>query len=55
LPTRRSNLVRSGLELTIEAGSRQIGNRKRDRHLRSADFFDAENHPEDADQMCDLR
>jgi polyisoprenoid-binding protein YceI len=31
--------------LTIEATSVQTGNRKRDQHLRSADFFDAENHP----------
>jgi polyisoprenoid-binding protein YceI len=33
------------IELTIDAASVQTGNRKRDRHLRSADFFDAENHP----------
>lgn len=34
------------IELTISAASVQTGNRKRDRHLRSADFFDAENHPQ---------
>ena len=33
------------IELTIDAASVQTGNRKRDDHLRSADFFDAENHP----------
>jgi polyisoprenoid-binding protein YceI len=33
------------IELTIEATSLQTGNRKRDEHLRSADFFDAENEP----------
>ena len=33
------------LELTIEAASVQTGNRRRDRHLRSAAFFDAEHHP----------
>lgn len=33
------------IELTVDANSVQTGNRKRDRHLRSADFFDAENHP----------
>jgi polyisoprenoid-binding protein YceI len=33
------------IELTIDAASLQTGNRKRDRHLRSPDFFDAENHP----------
>lgn len=33
------------IELTIESASVQTANRKRDRHLRSADFFDAENHP----------
>jgi polyisoprenoid-binding protein YceI len=34
------------IALTIEAASVQTGNAKRDRHLRSADFFDAENHPQ---------
>ncbi|HEY1515218.1 MAG TPA: YceI family protein [Solirubrobacteraceae bacterium] len=34
------------IELTIDAGSVQTGNRKRDEHLRSADFFDAENQTE---------
>ena len=33
------------IELTIEAASVETGNRKRDEHLRSADFFDAENQP----------
>jgi polyisoprenoid-binding protein YceI len=33
------------IELTIDAASVQTGNPKRDRHLRSADFFDAENYP----------
>lgn len=33
------------IELTIDAASVQTGNRRRDKHLRSADFFDAENHP----------
>lgn len=33
------------IELTIDAASIQTGNAKRDRHLRSADFFDADNHP----------
>jgi polyisoprenoid-binding protein YceI len=33
------------IELTIEADSLDTENEKRDRHLRSGDFFDAENHP----------
>lgn len=33
------------IELTIDAASLDTGNRKRDKHLRSADFFDVENHP----------
>jgi polyisoprenoid-binding protein YceI len=33
------------IELTIDAASAQTGNRRRDRHLHSTDFFDAENHP----------
>jgi polyisoprenoid-binding protein YceI len=34
------------IELTIDAGSINTNNSFRDRHLRSADFFDANNHPE---------
>lgn len=34
------------IALTIDAASVQTGNPKRDQHLRSADFFDAENHPQ---------
>jgi polyisoprenoid-binding protein YceI len=34
------------VELTIDAASVQTGNRKRDRHLVSADFFDVENQPQ---------
>jgi len=37
--------VDPAIELTVDANSVQTGNRKRDRHLRSADFFDAVNHP----------
>jgi polyisoprenoid-binding protein YceI len=33
------------IELTIDGASVETGNRKRDRHLRSGDFFDVENHP----------
>jgi polyisoprenoid-binding protein YceI len=33
------------IELTIEADSLDTSNAKRDRHLRSADFFDAGTHP----------
>jgi polyisoprenoid-binding protein YceI len=35
----------AGGELTIEAASLDTGHRKRDAHLRSADFFDVSNHP----------
>jgi polyisoprenoid-binding protein YceI len=37
---------RRRLELTVEADSLNTGNAKRDEHLRSADFFDAQRHPE---------
>ena len=33
------------IELTLDAASVQTGNRKRDQHLRSPDFFDAGNYP----------
>src|SRR5579875_450665 len=32
-------------ELAVDARSINTGNARRDRHLRSADFFDAERHP----------
>lgn len=41
------DLARSpAIELTIDAGSLNTKNKLRDRHLRSADFFDAANHPQ---------
>ena len=33
------------IELTVEADSLDTANEKRDRHLRSPDFFDADSHP----------
>jgi polyisoprenoid-binding protein YceI len=33
------------IDLTIDAASVRTGNRKRDQHLRSADFFDVESQP----------
>lgn len=37
---------RRRMELTIDAASLDTGNPQRDKHLRSADFFDAEHNPE---------
>jgi polyisoprenoid-binding protein YceI len=34
------------IELTIEADSLETKNKQRDKHLRSDDFFDVENHPQ---------
>ena len=34
------------IELTIDADSLDTGNPRRDRHLRSSEFFDAEEHPQ---------
>jgi polyisoprenoid-binding protein YceI len=34
------------IELTIDAASVSTRNRRRDRHLRSADFFDVDHYPE---------
>jgi polyisoprenoid-binding protein YceI len=34
------------MELTVDAASLDTGNRRRDEHLRSTDFFDAKHHPE---------
>ena len=38
--------ARPAIELAIATDSIDTGNRKRDEHLRSADFFDADAHPE---------
>jgi polyisoprenoid-binding protein YceI len=38
--------ARPAIELAIAADSIDTGNRRRDEHLRSADFFDADAHPE---------
>jgi polyisoprenoid-binding protein YceI len=40
------NLDASSVEFTIKTASIDTDNEKRDGHLRSADFFDAENYPE---------
>src|ERR1700722_18839432 len=34
------------MTLTIDASSLRTGSRKRDKHLRSAAFFDTQNHPD---------
>ncbi len=41
-----NNLDASSVEFTIQAASINTKNEKRDGHLRSSDFFDAETHPE---------
>ncbi|MHB1808832.1 MAG: YceI family protein [Solirubrobacteraceae bacterium] len=38
--------ARPAVQLTIQAASLDTGNARRDKHLRSADFFDVEHHPE---------
>ncbi len=40
-----ADLVKSQIEAEIDAGSVDTGIPDRDNHLRSADFFDAANHP----------
>lgn len=39
------DLSKSGVEVTIGVASVSTGNADRDKHLRSADFFDAEKYP----------
>jgi polyisoprenoid-binding protein YceI len=40
------NIANSSVQFSIDAASVNTKNEKRDEHLRSADFFDAANHPE---------
>ncbi|HSH00291.1 MAG TPA: YceI family protein [candidate division Zixibacteria bacterium] len=40
-----SNLSGGAVEFTVQVASIDTDNEKRDNHLRSADFFDAANHP----------
>lgn len=40
-----ANPVASSVEFTVQTASIDTKNERRDNHLRSADFFDAENHP----------
>ncbi|MCC6599077.1 MAG: YceI family protein [Crocinitomicaceae bacterium] len=44
--TEGGNFSSAKIEFTAEAGSVNTGDEQRDKHLKSADFFDAENHPE---------
>lgn len=45
-------VVRGALQ--IESASLHTGNRKRDKHLRSVDFFDVEAHPEITFALTDM-
>jgi len=40
-----ADMTKGSVEITIETASINTRNEDRDNHLRSADFFDAENHP----------
>lgn len=40
-----NDITKSSVAVVIKAASIDTGNEKRDNHLRSADFFDAEKHP----------
>jgi polyisoprenoid-binding protein YceI len=42
----QANPAASTVELTIKTASVDTGNENRDKHLRTADFFDAEKNPE---------
>ena len=44
--TDQSDLARSSVSATIRASSLDTGNKRRDAHLQSRDFLDADNYPE---------
>jgi polyisoprenoid-binding protein YceI len=49
------DLGNSSVEVIIETASVNTRNDKRDEHLRSADFLDAENHPEITFRSSEIR
>lgn len=49
------DLTDSKIEVTIDAASINTRNEDRDNHLRSADFFDAENHPKITFAATDIK
>lgn len=53
--TTAPELLDSQANVTIDMSSITTGNEQRDGHLRSADFFDAENHPQMSFRSTGLR
>src|SRR5580704_884830 len=45
LTLNETDRTRSSVEATIDVNTIKTGDEKRDEHLKSADFFDAENYP----------
>ncbi|AXK36109.1 polyisoprenoid-binding protein [Streptomyces armeniacus] len=51
----RENVADSEVAVTVDAASVDTGEPQRDEHVRSADFFDVENHPEWSFRSTGLR
>lgn len=51
----QENPANSSVKVTIQVASIDTRNERRDNHLRSADFFDADNHPEMTFQSTGVR